>query len=82
MNFGNYNIPDLTQDALTRYVEHGIKPGGFLTAVLSNDLFGAFSRADPLNAAAMQDIVKFIYNELPAGAWGSPEKVQAFVKTE
>ena len=42
-------IPEHTKGALDRYVDHGLEPGGFLTAVLTNDLFGAVARADSEN---------------------------------
>ena len=35
------------------YVEHGIAPGGFMTALLSNDLTNAMSRADTTNQALL-----------------------------
>ena len=37
-------IPQATLDSLDRYVNHKLMPGSFLTAVLSNDLFGAVRR--------------------------------------
>ena len=73
-------IPAHTRDALDRYVQHKILPGGFLVSVLSNDLFGAVARADSENLAALTDIVKYIYNELPTGCWGSWEQIRWFVE--
>jgi hypothetical protein len=68
-------------DGLKRYVERGVLPGHFLTALLSNDLFEAFSRADDNNTAAMRDWASFLYNEMPRGSWGSRDNVQAWCKT-
>lgn len=31
-------------ESLKLYVDHGIEPGGFLLAVLANDLMGAFGK--------------------------------------
>ena len=73
-------IPAHTKAALDRYVEHKILPGGFLMKVLSNDLFGAVGQADSENAAALPEIVKYIYNQLPANAWGSQDLVYKFVE--
>ncbi len=73
-------IPAHTKAALDRYVNHKILPGGFLMKVLSNDLFGAVGQADSENAAALPDIVRYIYNQLPANAWGSQELVYKFVE--
>jgi hypothetical protein len=73
-------IPAHTKAALDRYVNHKILPGGFLMKVLSNDLFGAVGQADSENAAALPEIVKYIYNQLPANAWGSQDLVYKFVE--
>jgi hypothetical protein len=71
-------VPEHTMQALDLYVTRGIMPGSFLTAVLCNDLAGAFGKADVYNIANMYAIVKHIYNKIPACAWGSQEKVNAF----
>lgn len=63
-------------NALTLYKLHGTRPGGFLEAVLSNDLFDAYGRADNFSKADMDLIVKFVYNQLPGDCWGSREKVK------
>jgi hypothetical protein len=73
-------IPDHTKAALDRYVEHKILPGGFLMAVLSNDLFGAVGRADSQNLAALPDIVKYVYNEMPGDSWGSEGQIYKWVE--
>jgi len=75
-------ITQHTQAALDRYVNHRILPGGFLTAVLSNDLFGAVGRADKENLAALGDIVKYVYNELPSGCWGSKDIMWRWVENK
>lgn len=68
-------VPEGLVDGLCLYMVLGVIPGGFLTAVLSNNLMEAFARADLTSRAAMFNIVSFIYNECPAGAWGSKEHV-------
>ena len=42
-------VPKTLIDSLERYVEHHIKPGSFLRAVLENNLVEAVSRADFIN---------------------------------
>lgn len=69
-----------TLDALNRYVKHGIQPGDFLYAVLTNDLFGAFGHADWENLRAMYEIVSYLYNDTPANCWGSPAIVRAWME--
>ena len=73
MNFqGEYEIiPSTTQASITRYVELGVKPGGFLTAVLSNDLYNATGRADEQNLAALPAIVRWFANHCPEELYGA-----------
>lgn len=72
-------IPQRTLDALKRYVEHKIPTGGFLQAVLENNLTEAFAQADSENREALWEIVKYVYNELPFTCWGSPQKVKEWL---
>jgi len=75
-----YGVPEHMIDAFEFYVFHGIEPGGFLTAVLENDLKGAIGRADHINIRHLREIVGFMYNYLPAASQGSPEKVQRWLE--
>lgn len=70
-----YGITQEIIDSLERYVQHRIPTGGFLEAVLRNDLKGACMRADMANRHILFGIVSYIYNEIPSGSWGSPERV-------
>lgn len=72
-------IKESTRNTLDRYVNNHIPTGGFLKAVLENDLFEAFSRVDEENCATMFHICAFIWNEIPRECWGSPEKVKAWL---
>ena len=67
-------------DSLDRFVTHGIPTGGFLEAVLENNLMESFGRADNDNRYALFDICRYVYNELPASCHGSSEKVAAWLK--
>ena len=67
---------------LNNYAYKKIPTGGFLEAVLCNDLSNAFGRADSDNILAMHQIVKFVYNKLPCGCWGSKEIVDAWLNGE
>ena len=64
-----------TIEAIRRYVDDKIGPGGFVTAVLENNLKLAVSRADLGNLQALYAIVIFVCNEIPATSWGSEEAV-------
>ena len=69
-------IPKHTLGGIKRYVENRIPPGGFLTAVLENNLRKSFGQADKENREALFEIVCHCYKELPYNCWGSPEKVK------
>jgi hypothetical protein len=75
-------IPDDVRQTLALYVEHRIQPGGFLTAVLENDLREACGRADDECRECLFDIVCYIYNELPAACWGDRGAVHRWLTAE
>lgn len=68
-------IPDRVMGNLLEYVEGNEAPGGFLYAVLSNNLFQAIGRADNEMQPLIPLLVKFIMWKLPHGCHGSPEIV-------
>lgn len=70
------------KESLARYIEHRIPCGGFLMAVLRNDLVDACGRADSINKHRIYDIVAYCYNSIPGISWGSPEKVNSWLKNE
>jgi hypothetical protein len=49
--------------------------------VLENNLFSAVNRADRDNLAALPEIVKYIYNEVPSGAWGNSKSVSDYIES-
>lgn len=63
-------IPAYMIGGLRRYIEYGIEPGDFLSALLSNDLRETFIRADDTNAYIVRDYVKFLYCYAPSECWG------------
>jgi len=71
-------IPPHLHDGLIRFLDRGIEPGSFLTAVLENDLLGAIKHGDAEAIAGLPHIVKFLWNKCPGNAWGSPETVRAW----
>jgi hypothetical protein len=73
-------IKQETISGIHRYVYQHIKPGSFLTAVLSNDLKEAIGQADEDNLCEIANIVGYIYNEIPGICWGSPERVTDWLK--
>ena len=69
-----------TREALDRWVENGWYPGGFLEAVLTNNLFGAIGHADDMNRVAIFDICSYVYNEIPGNCHGSHEAMSAWAE--
>ena len=67
--------PDIMA-SLRRYIENRIPTGGFLEAVLSNDLKEAVGRADGDNMRVLPELVGWLYNEAPSNCWGSPQRVK------
>lgn len=72
-------VSHITQ-AIDLYVKKGIPTGSCTEAILSNDLFDAFGRADLDTRNNMFEIVQYIYNEVPSEAWGSREAYSDWVK--
>ena len=67
-------------DSLDRYAKEGIPTGGFLLAVLSNDLFEAVGRADHNNLPVLHDICRYVFNELPSPCWGSSAAIKVHLE--
>lgn len=75
-----FQCPPDVKESLLRYWHERIPTGGFLRAVLENNLREAFNRADGVNVLHLAGIVRWCWWELPADAWGSPERVRAWLE--
>lgn len=69
-------VPAHLAPGLNRWIRDGIMPGGFLRAVLSNDLRTAVAAGDPTSVEALPDIVRWLEERAPPDCWGSAEAVQ------
>ena len=76
--FNNWSIPQRMMDGINRYLDYGVIPGGFLQAVICNDLMEAACRADIENRNNLPAFVAFFYHHTPSGCWGSQEKMLAW----
>jgi uncharacterized membrane protein len=74
------SLPEHMQDGTRLYVERGIEPGDFTLAVLCDSLTGSFAHADLINARNMRDWATWLWNDAPAGCWGSLDKVKAWIE--
>jgi hypothetical protein len=79
MDINYNNLPNYMVAGVRRYINNGIAPGSFLTAVITNNLFDAVGRADTTNQKALVNWIRFFYNEAPGGCWGSLEKMNAWI---
>lgn len=66
-------VPTHLQPGLLLWVEKGVRPGGFLSAVLSNDLFVAAQRGDELSFIGLPALCRFLTKHAPEGSFGSPQ---------
>ena len=78
--FRDFYIPERMIGGIRRYIEQGISPGSFLTAVIENNLSEAVGRADDENQRNLPAFVAYFYNEAPSPCWGSPEKRKAWME--
>ncbi len=67
-------------ESLTKYAQEGRPTGGFLRAVLANDLIEAATKADDENALLLLEYARFLYNHMPSDCWGSYEIVAAHLE--
>ncbi len=79
--FRNFYIPERMMGGIKRYIENGIVPGSFLTAVIQNNLREAVGQADDENLKNIPAYVSYFYNEAPSGCWGSKKKMEEWVDT-
>lgn len=75
-----HGVPDSMVSGYRLYVENRVRPGGFLLAVLQNDLVGASQAADAINRKHLYEHAEFCFNCLPGNCWGSREAVVAWLK--
>lgn len=79
MNIDYSILPEPAQESMQAYIETGRPVGGFLTAVLENNLTESFARADFHNRHFMLDYANFLYNEAPSECWGDKEAVRDWI---
>lgn len=75
-----WSIPEYMWSGIDLYLEYGIKPGYFLTAIITNDFINAVSYADGENVKNLPAYANFFYNHVPSTCWGSKEKMEAWMR--
>jgi hypothetical protein len=78
---GELAIPPHTTEALDSYFLRGWEPGGFITSILTNDLYGAVRSADFSNKHAIYEIVHWLTLEpiVPENSWGHEKLVECWL---
>lgn len=69
------SITQECQESLYNYLVYGFEPGGFLTGVLTNDLYRATLSADFENRKRILHYVRLMRDYFPAECFGSPGKM-------
>jgi hypothetical protein len=74
-------VPVHLRDGMRRYVEHGILPGHFLRAVISNRLWETLTRADEtMGRDEITAVFRWFYQCAPGECFGSPQKMEAWAE--
>lgn len=72
---GLHLLPEHLRGEMARWITHGVMPGAFLQAALSNDLARAVFAADVRSLARLPELAKFLQEYAPRACWGSPAAV-------
>ena len=73
-------VPEHMIESIRRYADHGVPAGGFLEAVISNDLNAAVNAADDENIQVIPAIVRYFYNQCPSACWGYDGAFKAWIE--
>ena len=68
-----------TQRGLDRYAKYRVRTGGFLHAVLTNNLMEAMRHADSENRENIVEICQYVYDNLPVACYGSEDAVKVWL---
>jgi hypothetical protein len=66
-------------DAIHSYATSRRRPGGFVLAVLRNDLREVFRAADQPSLRGLGDVLRYLHQEVPSSCWGSAATVEAWL---
>lgn len=77
---GQYaNIPLGIRDGLDNYINKRLRPGGFLRAVIENNLSVALFSSDLASRRELYNIMMWFQWNAPYQCWGSPERLRAWL---
>jgi len=64
------------------YLIWGIEPGGFLKAVICNDLYRASATADYQNKPILTEISAAVFHNFPHGSYGGYEQYENWMRNK
>lgn len=79
-SFHGRTLPEDLEETLRAYVETGLPTGGFLEAVINNDLKEACGRADERNIWIIPVISAWLYNNSPSLCWGRANSFERWIE--
>jgi hypothetical protein len=75
-----WDVPRDFADPMANYLVYGYEPGSCFTAVLANDFVGAIRSSHPSNTVeAFKALAGWLYSHVPPEAYGSYERVRAWL---
>ena len=78
--FKEWEVPQDFADPMANYLVYGYEPGSCFTAVLANDFIGAIRSSHPSNTVkAFKSLAGWVYSPVPPQAYGSYERVRAWL---
>ena len=72
---GEGELPIHTCEAIENYLLYGMRPGGFVEALLANDVHRAVFNGDQVNKHCIWQITYWLVTNAPAQARGSYEQI-------
>jgi len=78
--FEGTGMPEATLECIKAFVFDGTMPGGFVLALLTNNLRDAIGKGDPGNLEALKASVLFCHWEIPGNCWGSVAAVERWME--
>jgi hypothetical protein len=79
LDFQGYGVPAHTQLCLENYFYHGLQPGSFMTCMLRGDYEFAVNLADHENHHSIDEIRRFIEEQIPEEIRGSEQRMKAWI---
>lgn len=79
-SFRGIELPEHVRESIDAYATEGRPTGGFLQAVIDNDLALAVMRADDENVRIIPAIVGYLYNCCPSRCHGFADAFEEWTK--